>query len=306
MNVLSLFDGISCGHLALEKAGIKVDKYFASEIEQNAIKTTQHHFPNTIQLGSVVDVKASDLPPIDLLIGGSPCQDLSIVNNSGKKGLQLNSLAEYIKMKENGYKFSGSSFLFWEYLRLLKEVKPKYFLLENVRMLPKWQYFISRWLETEPVLIDSQLVSAQTRNRFYWSNWTIRKPYDRHLYFRHIKDPDETKYKLLADWKYQKLIKRLYAYQSCYTVIVKDNGKVPCVLSGVTESSGIMLKTFYKNGLRLLTPLELERAQTLPDGYTDYLGFTNNQRIEMVGNGWTVDVIASIFKTMDDKPAVLF
>lgn len=305
MNVLSLFDGISCGQIALERAGIKVDKYFASEIEQNAIKTTQHHFPNTIQLGSVVDVKASDLPPIDLLIGGSPCQDLSFVNNSGKKGLQLNSLGEYLKMKENGYKFSGSSFLFWEYLRLLKEVKPKYFLLENVRMLPKWQYFISRWLETEPVLIDSQLVSAQTRNRFYWSNWTIRKPTDRHLYFRHIKDPDETKYKMFADWKYQKLIKRLYAYKSCYKMIVKDAGKVPCVLSSNRESSGNMLKTFYKNGLRLLTPLELERAQTLPDGYTD-LGFTNNQRIEMVGNGWTVDVIASIFKTMDDKPAVLF
>jgi len=116
LNVLSLFDGMSCGQIALQKAGIKVNKYFASEIKKHAIKVTQHNFPNTIQLGSVLDVKASDLPKIDLLIGGSPCQDFSSANKE-KLGLQ-----------------GEKSGLFYEYLRLLKECEPKYFLLENVAM----------------------------------------------------------------------------------------------------------------------------------------------------------------------------
>jgi hypothetical protein len=150
--VLSLFDGMSCGQIALKKAGIKVNQYFASEIKPHAIKVTQHNFPNTIQLGSVLDVKASDLPKIDLLIGGSPCQDFSSANKE-KLGLQ-----------------GEKSGLFYEYLRLLKECEPKYFLLENVAMDDYSYAAISEMLGTYPTNINSELVSGQLRQRSYWTN----------------------------------------------------------------------------------------------------------------------------------------
>ena len=152
MNVLSLFDGISCGQIALERAGIKVDKYFACEIKPIAIKVTQTNYPNTIQLGDVTKVTGEDLPKIDLLIGGSPCQDFSKANIV-KDGLQ-------------GQKSS----LFYQYLRLLKELSPKYFLLENVVMKKEDQDTISNLLGVQPIMIDSKLVSAQSRQRLYWTN----------------------------------------------------------------------------------------------------------------------------------------
>ena len=141
MKVLSLFDGISCGQVALERAGIKVDNYFASEIDKYAIKVTQKNYPNTIQLGDVCNIKGNELPKIDLLIGGSPCQGFSFA------GKQLN--------------FNDPrSELFFEFVRILKEVKPKYFLLENVKMKKEYQNVISKHLGVEPIEINSALVSA--------------------------------------------------------------------------------------------------------------------------------------------------
>ena len=150
MNVLSLFDGISCGQIALERAGVKVDKYYASEIEPNAIKVTQHNYPNTIQIGDVTKVQATSLPKIDLLIGGSPCQTFSIVGD--------------------GTGFNGKSGLFYEFLRLLREVKPKHFMLENVKMKKEWRDEITKELNVMPTLINSNLLSAQDRERYYWTN----------------------------------------------------------------------------------------------------------------------------------------
>ena len=152
MNALSLFDGISCGHIALDRAGIKVDKYFASEIKDIAIKVTQSNYPDTIQLGDITKVNADELPQIDLLIGGSPCQDFSLANRN-VTGL-------------DGEKSS----LFYHYYRLLKELKPKYFLLENVRMKKDDQAKLSELLGVEPIAINSNLVSAQNRPRLYWTN----------------------------------------------------------------------------------------------------------------------------------------
>ena len=152
MNVLSLFDGISCGRIALEKAGIKVDNYFASEIKDIAIKVTQSNYPGTIQLGDVTKVDASTLPKIDLLIGGSPCQDFSLANRN-VAGL-------------DGEKSS----LFYHYYRLLNELKPKYFLLENVKMKKADQAKLSELLGVEPIAINSSLLSAQNRPRLYWTN----------------------------------------------------------------------------------------------------------------------------------------
>lgn len=174
MNVLSLFDGMSCGQQALERAGIKVDKYFASEIDKFAITVTMANYPNTIQLGSVVNVDGYSLPKIDILIGGSPCQSFSFAGK--RKGMatkdeqEILTLEHYLELKAEGFEFEGQSYLFWEYMRLLNEVKPKYFLLENVMMGEKWEKVLSKAIGVKPIMINSALVSAQNRQRLYWTN----------------------------------------------------------------------------------------------------------------------------------------
>lgn len=174
MNVLSLFDGMSCGQQALERAGIKVDNYFASEIDKYAIKVTMANYPNTIQLGSVVNVDGYSLPKIDLLIGGSPCQSFSFAGKrkgmSTKDEQEILTLEQYLQLKVEGYEFEGQSYLFWEYMRLLHEVKPTYFLLENVLMHEKWEKVLTKAIGVNPIMINSALVSAQNRQRLYWTN----------------------------------------------------------------------------------------------------------------------------------------
>lgn len=174
MNVLSLFDGMSCGQQALERIGIKIDNYFASEINKYAIKVTMSNYPNTIQLGSVTKVDGYSLPKIDLLIGGSPCQSFSFAGKrkgmSTKDEQEVLSIEHYLKLKEQDYEFEGQSYLFWEYMRLLNEVKPKYFLLENVMMIEKWEKVLSKAIGVKPITINSSLVSAQNRKRLYWTN----------------------------------------------------------------------------------------------------------------------------------------
>ena len=174
MNVLSLFDGMSCGQQALERIGIKVDNYFASEIDKYAIQVTMANYPNTKQLGSVINVNGYDLLKIDLLIGGSPCQSFSFAGKrkgmSTKDEQEILTLNHYLQLKSEGYEFEGQSYLFWEYMRLLNEVKPKYFLLENVIMGEKWEKILSKAIGVNPIEINSTLVSAQNRKRLYWTN----------------------------------------------------------------------------------------------------------------------------------------
>ena len=174
MNVLSLFDGMSCGQQALERSGVRVDNYFASEIDKYAIKVTQANYPKTNQLGSVIDVDGYSLPNIDLLLGGSPCQSFSFAGKrkgmSTKDEQEILTLEHYLKLKSEGFEFEGQSYLFWEYMRLLKEVKPKYFLLENVMMGDKWEKILSKAIGVNPIEINSSLVSAQNRRRLYWTN----------------------------------------------------------------------------------------------------------------------------------------
>jgi DNA-cytosine methyltransferase len=148
MNVLSCFDGMSCAQIALERLGIKVDNYFVSEIDEYAIKVTQDNYPNTIQLGDITKIDTSKLPKIDLLIGGSPCQSFSL---NGKK-LNFND---------------PRGKLFFDFERILKEVKPKYFLMENVKMKKEWEDVISEHLGVSPIELNSSLVSAQNRKRMY-------------------------------------------------------------------------------------------------------------------------------------------
>lgn len=181
INVLSLFDGISCGRVALQRANIPVKKYYASEIDKYAIQVTQKNWPDTIQLGDVKNVWARNLPKIDLLIGGSPCQDLSIAKND----------REGLKGKRSG--------LFWHYVRLLRTCKPKWFLLENVASMPKEaKEIITREMGVEPILINSALVSAQQRKRLYWTNIpNITQPEDKGIVLKDILENSEIKEQVL-------------------------------------------------------------------------------------------------------------
>ena len=203
MNVLSLFDGMSCGQQALERNGIKVDNYFASEIDKYAITVTMANYPNTKQIGSVIDVDGYSLPKIDLLMGGSPCQSFSFAGKrkgmSTKDEQEILTLEHYLQLKKEGFEFEGQSYLFWEYMRLLNECKPKYFLLENVEMGEHWEKVLSKAIGVNGIHINSSLVSAQNRKRIYWTNIglepsglfgfpesIIEQPKDKGLLLKHI------------------------------------------------------------------------------------------------------------------------
>ena len=269
LNVLSLFDGMSCGQIALEKIGAKVDKYFASEIDKHAIKVTQTNYPETIQLGDILNVKADDLPKIDLLMGGSPCQGFSFA------GKQLNFNDPRSK-------------LFFEYVRILKETKPKYFLLENVRMKKEYQDIISKYLGVEPIMINSNLVSAQNRKRYYWTNiQNIEQPTNKGILLKDILDLN-IKGNLTEDYiKHKQGQKR---WGNHFATIDKEKSNTLCAIG----KSDVILFTDIK---RYVDVLECERLQTVPDNYTNSVSMT--QRYKMIGNGWTVDVIAHIFKNME-------
>ena len=272
MNVLSLFDGISCGQVTLEKVGIKVNKYFSSEIDKYVIQITQKNHPETIQIGDVLKVKSEDLPRIDLLIGGSPCQSFSSLGD--------------------GSGFNGKSKLFFEFVRLLKDTKPKYFLFENVKMKKEYQDIISKYLGVEPIEINSSLVSAQIRKRLYWTNLpNITQPEDKKIYPKDIiiGEGFPTSAVLLKSPR-RVLLRKSLKFGTLTTSYYKgvDGAGRPCV----SLKEGELRKD--RTSHRMLSPIECERLQNLPDNYT--FGISNTQRYKALGNCWTIDVIAHIFK----------
>ena len=281
INVLSLFDGMSCGQIALNKLGVKYDSYYASEIDKFAIGITKKNYPNTIHLGDVRDVKGEDLPKIDLLFGGSPCQSFS---NAG-----------------NGKGFEGSSGIFWEYVRVLREVKPKYFMLENVKMKKEWQDIITKELGVEPIAINSSLLSGQNRPRLYWTNIPgVEIPEDKGIKLRDILEDDN-----FVDKQHLMTPKAMIYMDGLrngkqrwdYHKNPLD-GKAACIVASFYKLSGLGVLDYRNLGkpCRRLTPVECERLQTVPDNYTESASRT--QRYKMIGNGWTVDVIAHIFSYM--------
>lgn len=297
MNILSLFDGISCARIALDNLNIKIDNYFASEVDVNAIKVSKFNYPDIIHIGDIRNISSKDLPPIDLLIGGSPCQDLS----NAQKGL--------------GLKGKKSS-LFYEYIRLLKEIKPKYFLLENVRN--KWGHVMSKYVGTDFIELNSALMSAQSRPRYYWTNLNYKKV-PKKLSDELIKDIIEEK----VDDKYYLNKKDLNTFLNNITInnkttkdginkvfvlpkeIHNDNDRQRRVYSINSKSPTILArpdttKIFINNKIRKLTPLECERLQCIPDNYTSIC--SNTQRYKMIGNAFTVSIIQNFLTGLSTSP----
>lgn len=314
-NVLSLFDGISCGYEALNRANIKINKYFASEVNETSIAISKYNHPDIIQVGDVRNLTKEKLPQIDLLIGGSPCQNFSFSGTRDGaatiEGIEITTLEQYMELKTKGFNFKGQSYLFWEYVRLLKAIKPKYFLLENVKMAEKWKKVITDTLGVEPILINSGLVSAQNRSRLYWTNIPgVSEPEDKQLYIKDILEDKYSSKEVLSE----KILSRFKPIQnSSYAIgttkpefrtigqrdyVFGDNNKMACLMATDYKQP----KQVLHNGvIRKISPLEAERFQTLEDDYTKYGDFdgkikqiSNTKRFECIGNGWTVDVISHI------------
>lgn len=305
MNVLSLFDGISCGRIALERAGIKVDNYFSSEIDKYAIQVANKNWAQDIpnRLGDVKNINGCDLPKINLLVGGSPCQSFSFCGKrkgmSTKDNIKIISLDQYIELKNNKFDFEGHSYLFWEFIRLLHETKPKYFLLENVKMAKEWQDVISKTLEVEPIKICSSLVSAQNRQRLYWTNIpNVEKPQDKRIFADTVKEDKNDQFNVAST---------IAMRDGSKYIKFQSNKKMPTLTTFCGNPNGLgrpfwaqhehfAERPFNYNTVRRITPVEAERLQTLPDNYTDNI--SDYQRYKCLGNGWTVDVIAHIFKNI--------
>lgn len=261
MNILSLFDGMSCGQQALERAGIKVTNYFASEIDKHAIKVTMANYPNTIQLGSVVDVDGYSLPKIDLLIGGSPCQSFSFAGK--RKGMatkcdtEILTLEHYLQLKLEGFEFEGQSYLFWEYMRLLNECKPKYFLLENVEMGEKWERVLSKAIGINGIHINSALVSAQNRKRIYWTNighepgglfgdlvCKIEQPKDRGVLLKDILENNVDDKYYLSEKGINGFMQKQGSFSGLFKTINEETPKSGCIVA--KEGAGVITANYIK------------------------------------------------------------
>lgn len=291
MNVLSLFDGMSCGRIALERAGVQVNKYFSSEVDKHAIKVSKSNYPDIIHIGDVTKIDVKSLPKIDLLIGGSPCQGFSMAG----KQLAFDD---------------PRSLLYFEYERILKElqeINPNLkFLLENVKMKQEFKDVITHRLGVEPIAINSNLVSAQNRYRLYWTNIDVDSNIeDRHITIKDVifnfkqgyliftkKNPVNPK---KNQSKFGCIVSSGYGNNSDMDVIVFNRNDVP-----ITDTNRISCMNPEK--ARRLTPEEWEKLQTVPVGYTSCV--SDSQRYKMLGNGWTVDVIAHIFQGLKERNKV--
>lgn len=303
MNVLSLFDGMSCGQIALNELGMFPDKYYACEIDKFAIAQTKLNFPDTICLGDVTKLDVSKLEKIDLLIGGSPCQSFSFAGKmegmTTEDNEEITTLDRYLELKDKGFKFAGQSYLFWEYVRILEElrkVNPNVlFLLENVRMLSKWEDVINRTLGVKGVHINSSLVSAQVRKRIYWTNIAdIPQPEDKRTFLRDILQSEVPEKYHLSDKMHTWLTQRADKRGSKVRIVCGED-KSNCMT--VSCLSKLNLDSCYIEGpkrrLRRITPTEASRLQTVPDWYK--WECSDTQQYKMLGNGWTVAVIYHIF-----------
>ena len=269
MNVLSLFDGISCGQLALNRASISYNKYIASEIDKHSLKITKRNFPNTIHIGDVNNWKKNYslcTNQIDLLLAGSPCQGFS------RSGTYLNFADKQSK-------------LFFKFIEIFNEAKPKYFLLENVVMKKEWENIVTEYLNVDPVRINSSLISCQNRDRLYWTNI----PIDKNLF----KDKSIMLKDIIGEYKGIDV----YPRGSNKGGLKWYKGKCPTITCSSWQTNFFIVDN--NNNKRKFTTKECEQIQTIPIGYTK--GIANTYRYKVIGNSWTVDVISNILKGIKNE-----
>jgi DNA (cytosine-5)-methyltransferase 3A len=293
-NFVSLFDGMSCGQLSVSKYLSKDEyKWFSSEIEYSSMNVTNHNFPKTKQLGDVSKITGTMLPKnVYMVMGGSPCQGFSLAGYKKgmitKENIEVTSLNQYLNLKEEGFEFEGQSYLFWEYIRIVKMVKPKYFLLENVIMAgqnKKWEKIISKELGVEAIRINSNLVSAQNRDRLYWTNITgVTIPENTYTHLSEVVPGAIGGYGTRGRWC--KTENKYVMYST-----TRKDGKSNCL----TKSSCGRFAELNDGSVLPLTIEQCEVLQGVPVGYTDVIGVTKTARYQMLGNGWTVPVIEHIF-----------
>lgn len=317
MNILSLFDGMSCGQIAINRLGIKYDNYYAAEIDKYAIQVTMDNFPNTIQLGDVRNVKASDLPKIDLIMGGSPCQSFSFAGKqkgmSTKDEQEILSLEHYLDLKSQEYEFEGQSYLFWEYMRLLNEIKPKYFLLENVVMVEKWEKILTKAIGVNPIKINSNLVSAQNRERLYWTNiglkpnglfgyleTTIQQPKDKKILLKDVLQDNPNAVFYLNENQTEKVLHKtgLNPIVTESSILDVYNNKIK------TDGKSICLTDPCHNNLRLIEPVPVDQKYyiQLSEGQKNKFNELNVETnksgtlTEAIGRGGSSDEYVSMLK----------
>lgn len=283
--VLSLFDGISCGRVALENLGIKVKTYYASEVDKYAIKVTQKNYPDTIQMGDITQWRTWDIDwsKIDFILAGSPCTQVSRANrtNEGDKGI-----------------FGKDSILFFEFVNILNHIKQYNsdvkFLLENVKMNKEYQDIISKEVGTNCVLVNSALVSAQSRERLYWTNWDFELPEDRGILLKDILLEDDLDELMHTDKAIEYMNRKVKDGRNHWDFMHHSdirNDKSATVVANFLKGVpyNVLIDTY---GVRKFHPIECERLQTLPDNYTAEI--SNTQRYKCIGNGWTVEIIMCI------------
>ena len=291
-NIISLFDGMSCGQISINKY-TQDYKWFASEVHYPSMNVTNHNFPKTVQLGDVSKITGTMLPKnIFMVVGGSPCQGFSLagrrkgmVAKDDLENIEVTSLFQYMNLKESGFQFEGESYLFWEFIRIVKMTKPKYFLLENVKMAKRWEKIISKELGVEPIHINSNVLTAQNRDRYYWTNITgVTKPENN---FTHI---SEVVPGAIGGWGKRG---RKFKGDEYYTLVAttRKDGKSNCL----TKSSCGRFVELNDGSVLPLTINQCETLQGVPENYTETIGVCMTERYKMLGNGWTVPVIEHIF-----------
>jgi site-specific DNA-cytosine methylase len=293
-NIVSLFDGMSCGQISINKYLSESEyKWFASEIHYPSMNVTNKNFPKTVQLGDVSKITRMMLPEdIFMVMGGSPCQGFSMAGR--RKGMvtveniEVTSLFQYMNLKESGFEFEGQSYLFWEFIRVIKMTKPKYFLLENVLMTGKnkrWERIISKELGVEPIHINSNLVTAQNRDRLYWTNIPgVTLPENTYTHLSEVVPGAIGGWGKRGRWSNTDNKYNLYA-------TTRKDGKSNCL----TKSSCGRFVELNDGSVLPLTINQCEVLQGVQENYTEALGVTMTDRYQMLGNGWTIPVIEHIF-----------